>query len=59
MDSLLLDVDKCSHSIQVHIDLSVAFDTLDHTILLSQLTEVARFSNTSLKWFASFLSDRE
>ena len=39
-------------------DLSSAFDTLDHKILLHRLNHVFGISERALKWFESYLKDR-
>jgi retron-type reverse transcriptase len=39
------------------IDLQKAFDTIDHKILLDKLS-VMGFSNSAIKWFKSYLSNR-
>ena len=41
----------------VFLDLSKAFDTIDHDSLLHKLTKVG-FNSSSIDWFQSYLSDR-
>ena len=40
------------------LDLSVAFDTIDHDILLSRLKSRFAVTGVVLKWFGSYLKDR-
>ena len=51
----LLDNDKIPFAL--FMDLSKAFDTLNHNILLNKLSYYG-IKNTSLSWFQSYLSDR-
>ena len=46
------------HTIGIFIDLSKAFDTVDHELLLQKL-ELYRIKNNNQKWFQSYLSNRK
>jgi len=45
-------------SLMVLLDLSDAFDTIDHNILLNRLQNYVGISKTALAWCKSLLSDR-
>ena len=57
-NDLLTASDKGLLSALVLLDLSAAFDTVDHSILLRRLEEEVGIKNSALDWFRSYLSDR-
>ena len=56
-NDLLLAADDKKISILALLDLSAAFDTLNHCIMLNRLKSFG-FDHTVLDWFSSYLSDR-
>ena len=57
VNDLLLAMDEGKLSILVLLDLSAAFDTIDHDILLHRL-HVFSIQGTVLSWFRSYLTKR-
>ncbi len=57
-NDILLDMDKGKVSALVLLDLSAAFDTIDHKLLLDRLKYWYGFKGGILKWFSSYLSGR-
>ena len=55
---LLLSMDSGRLCLLCLIDLSSAFDTVDHRTLLTRLQTSFGFTDTVLKWLHSFLNDR-
>ena len=58
LNDLLIAADSGSTTVLLMLDLSAAFDTVDHNKLLKILRQEIRIGGTSLKWFGSFLSGR-
>lgn len=58
VNDLLLASDSGSLSILILLDLSSAFDTVDHMVLLNRLETVFGVSGTVLDWFRSYFMGR-
>ena len=55
---LLTACDEGMVSVLALLDLSAAFDTIDHEILITRLNVSFGLSGIVLKWFTSYISDR-
>ena len=58
INDILLTLDSGSCSVTLLLDLSAAFDTVDHDELNSTLHDEIGLRDTALDWFDSFLSNR-
>ena len=58
VNDLLTALDNGKICILTLLDLSAAFDTIDHNILLHRLEHTFGISDSALSWFRSYLSDR-
>ena len=56
-NDILTALDKNEAAVLVRLDLSAAFDTLDHNMLLGRLSEFG-ITGTVWNWFKSYLSPR-
>jgi hypothetical protein len=58
MADILQAMDRGDFASLALLDLSAAFDTVDHAMLLRRLEVTYDIRGSALKWFASYLGDR-
>ena len=58
IDDILVTIDRKLGVVVLIIDLSAAFDTVDHTVLLNILQSKYHITGSALLWFKAFLSGR-
>ena len=57
MNDLLWAMERQSVSVLILLDLSAAFDTVDHQVLLNILERKFGIKDVALKWFKSYLQN--
>ncbi len=57
LNDILLSIDTGNSVVLLLLDLSAAFDTVDHSILISRLEHCVGIGGSVLKWFRSFLNN--
>ncbi len=57
-NDILIDIDDKKVSLLVMLDLSAAFDTIDHEVLLNRLMLHYGIRGSVLQWFRSYITDR-
>ena len=57
-NDILMNMNKQHVTLLVLLDLSAAFDTIDHDVLIRRLQSSFGISGNALAWFHSYLSDR-
>lgn len=57
-DKIVTNLDQGTLPVAIFLDLSKAFDTIDHSILIHKL-QYYGFHGTSLSWFKSYLNNRK
>ena len=58
LNDILTALDNNKISVLLLLDLSAAFDTIDHDLLLSRLKHTFGIQGNALNWFRSYLSER-
>ncbi len=57
-NDILMAADAGECSVRVLLDLSAAFDTVDHCTLINRLHSLVGISGSALDWLSSYLSDQ-
>ena len=57
-NDILMMVDKKKNVVLLLLDLSAAFDTINHKLLLNKLTSMYGINGSVLGWFKSYLTNR-
>ena len=59
LSDILDALDRGDFTVLMLLDLSAAFDTVDHATLLRRLQTTSGITGTALVWFASYLHERK
>ena len=57
-NDILTNMDNQSGTVLVLLDLSAAFDTIDHSVLFERLENIIGVTGIALDWFKSYLDER-
>ncbi len=57
-NDILLTCDSGNYAVLVLLDLTAAFDTVDHAVLINRLERCAGIAGSALEWFKSYLTNR-
>jgi len=58
LDTIFHAADSGKSSLLVSLDLSAAFDSIDHSVLLDRLSHSFGVTDMALSWIQSYLTDR-
>ena len=58
LNDMLISVDQGNGVILILLDLSAAFDTIDHSLLIERLSQRLGICGHALDWFKSYLTER-
>ena len=59
LDNIFHAIDTGSFTVLILLNLSAAFDTIEHSILINRLQNSFGITSLALEWFQSYLSDRQ
>lgn len=57
-NDIMMSADSGEYTVLVLLDLTSAFDTVNHTILINRLRDLVGMSGSVLDWFSSYISER-
>uniref|UniRef100_A0A669CZI7 Reverse transcriptase domain-containing protein n=1 Tax=Oreochromis niloticus TaxID=8128 RepID=A0A669CZI7_ORENI len=57
-NDIVMSADSGEYTVLVLLDLTSAFDTVNHTILINRLRDLVGMSGSVLDWFSSYISER-